>query len=147
MKYSECKTCNYFTTKPGGKIKSICCLHDTEDNTVNIPIKKIIWCQEFEDQVKQESTDIAFLINTPSHQIYFKLGVDFLINTYIIVSMKCLVKEKRELIHMSQSELSKKTGIAKEQISRIENNRINPGIEICRKLSKALGFPIDMLWK
>ena len=61
--------------------------------------------------------------------------------------MKCFVKEKRELIGMSQGELARKTGVAREQISRIENNKIKPGIEICKKISGALLVPVDMLWK
>ena len=52
MKYFECKPCEYFTTKPGGKRKSICSLHDEDKG--NFPIKTIIWCKEFEDKNKKE---------------------------------------------------------------------------------------------
>ena len=47
MKHYECKPCKYFGIKPSGKRKSICYFAD-EDCEERIPIKEIIWCQEYE---------------------------------------------------------------------------------------------------
>ena len=54
MKYSECKPCEFFATKPSGKRKSICSLHEEIEESKNVSIKKIIWCLEFENRNKKD---------------------------------------------------------------------------------------------
>ena len=61
--------------------------------------------------------------------------------------MKNRIKERRKELKLSQGELATKAGIKREQISRIENDKIkNPGIEICKKIADALYVSVDKLW-
>lgn len=61
--------------------------------------------------------------------------------------MKNRVRERREELKLNQGELAKKVGITREQINRIENEKIkNPGIAICKKIADALYVSVDKLW-
>jgi len=61
--------------------------------------------------------------------------------------MKNRIRERREELKLNQGELAKKVGISREQINRIENEKTkNPGIEICKKIAKALYVDVDKLW-
>lgn len=56
------------------------------------------------------------------------------------------IKEIRENLGLSQLILSEKTGIVREQISRIENGQINPTLETVAKLSLALEISLSDLF-
>lgn len=56
------------------------------------------------------------------------------------------IKYSRENIGYSQAKLSEKTGIVREQISRIENGQINPTLETVFKLSEALEVSLSDLF-
>lgn len=61
--------------------------------------------------------------------------------------MENRIKERREELGMTQGALARKTGCAREVINRIENNKTkNPGIEMCKKIAKALYVDVDKLW-
>lgn len=61
--------------------------------------------------------------------------------------MENRIKERREELGISQGELARKTGCAREQINRIENNKTkNPGIKMCKKIADALYIAVDKLW-
>ena len=56
----------------------------------------------------------------------------------IEVSVGESVRIIRELQEMSQSELSRATGIPQSTISAIENERVNLGVERAKQLARAL---------
>ncbi|MDO4198832.1 MAG: helix-turn-helix domain-containing protein, partial [Erysipelotrichaceae bacterium] len=53
------------------------------------------------------------------------------------------IKDKRKELHLSQSDLSDKTGINRAMISKIENNTYNPSLEQLLSLQKVLDFDIN----
>ena len=55
------------------------------------------------------------------------------------------LKEKREIAKLSQSELSRKTGIKQQNISRWENGTHLPNIADCIVLAEFYGISIDYL--
>jgi len=75
-------------------------------------------------------------------------GIDKIITGVIIMfNMKCLVRQRREELGFSQGELARKVGCAREQINRVEKQKIkNPGIELCKKIAEALYVDVDKLW-
>ena len=57
------------------------------------------------------------------------------------------IKELREAAGMTQVELSEKSHITQEHISRIENGRFTPNIKTADKLAQALGITLMDLLK
>ena len=57
------------------------------------------------------------------------------------------IKYLRENKEMSQSELSKKAGVNREQISRIESGQVNVTVKTIYKLAEALNVPISFFFK
>jgi len=56
------------------------------------------------------------------------------------------IKNKRIELNMSQGDLTKKTGIKREYISKMENNHLsNPTLETLRKIAKAFGISVSKL--
>lgn len=55
------------------------------------------------------------------------------------------LKFQREYFNLSQNELSAKTGISQENISRWEANKIVPNIDFCVKLADFYGITLDEL--
>ena len=55
------------------------------------------------------------------------------------------LKQQRESMGLSQSQLAKKTGIKQQNISRWENNQAIPSIENCEILADFYGISIDEL--
>jgi|GEM_PF-5427849 len=58
----------------------------------------------------------------------------------------CLVQRERKKQKISQSQLSKKTGLNQRYISAVENNRVVPNIRTAYIFSDVLGKPINELW-
>lgn len=56
-----------------------------------------------------------------------------------------LIKEIRKSKGLTQEELSKKSGVKREYISQIENNRNSPNLRTLQKLAKALGVKVSDL--
>lgn len=57
--------------------------------------------------------------------------------------MKCkTLSELRDEADLDQEDLSKKSGIARVQISRLENGRHRPTRDTVRKLAKGLGCSV-----
>lgn len=76
--------------------------------------------------------------------MYFNAQCDTIISgdNMILETIGYKVKFLREIKGISQTELSKKTGVVREQISRIENGQINATIQTMHKLSVALDVPL-----
>ena len=56
------------------------------------------------------------------------------------------IKEYRILSKMSQLELAKKVGVARQTINLIENQKYNPSLDLCIKIAKALGTDLNTLF-
>ena len=52
--------------------------------------------------------------------------------------------EARKARNISQVELSKKTGIIQADISRIENGKANPTLDVLKRLAEALEMKINI---
>ncbi|MDZ4993481.1 helix-turn-helix domain-containing protein [Clostridium perfringens] len=56
------------------------------------------------------------------------------------------IKKYRVLANMSQLELSKKVGVARQTINLIENQKYNPSLDLCIRIAKALGTDLNTLF-
>ena len=56
------------------------------------------------------------------------------------------VREYRKLRNLTQIELAKKVGIARQTINLIENNKYNPTLALCISLAKALETDLNTLF-
>lgn len=70
-------------------------------------------------------------------------AIIFQVMKMLLTSLGLRIKSIRENVGMSQIQLSEKTGIVREQISRIENGMINPTVETLHKLSIALQISLS----
>ena len=52
------------------------------------------------------------------------------------------IKEIREQVGMTQLELSEKSGISQEHISRIENGKFTPNVKTADRIAGALGVTL-----
>lgn len=52
--------------------------------------------------------------------------------------------DAREATHISQKELSKRTGISQAEISRIENGNRNPSIKLLQRLAEGMGMNLKI---
>lgn len=56
------------------------------------------------------------------------------------------VREFRNSLGLSQLELAKKTGVSRQTINIIENNKYNPTLELCINLALALKTDLNTLF-
>lgn len=56
------------------------------------------------------------------------------------------IKKYRTLAKISQLDLSKKVGVARQTINLIENQKYNPSLELCIKIAKVLGTDLNTLF-
>ena len=56
------------------------------------------------------------------------------------------VREFRNSLGLSQLELAKKTGVSRQTINMIENNKYNPTLELCISLALALKTDLNTLF-
>jgi transcriptional regulator with XRE-family HTH domain len=60
--------------------------------------------------------------------------------------LKTVIRKLREEREMSQLELAKKSGVAQGYISSLEaGEKKNPGIDVLKRLARALGVPVTEL--
>ena len=52
------------------------------------------------------------------------------------------IKEIREQVGMTQAELSEKSGLSQEHISRIENGKFTPNVKTADRIASALGVTL-----
>lgn len=52
--------------------------------------------------------------------------------------------DAREATHISQKELSRRTGISQAEISRIENGNRNPSIKLLQRLAEGMGMNLKI---
>lgn len=56
------------------------------------------------------------------------------------------VKKYRKKKGLSQMELSRRAGVTRQTITLIENNKYNPSLALCIKISKALDSDLNTLF-
>lgn len=52
--------------------------------------------------------------------------------------------DARETSHLTQKELSERTGISQAEISRIENGNRNPSVKLLQRLAKGMGMELKI---
>lgn len=52
--------------------------------------------------------------------------------------------DARETSHLTQKELSERTGISQAEISRIENGNRNPSIKLLQRLAEGMGMELKI---
>lgn len=65
--------------------------------------------------------------------------------TYFRIIIGQKIKQLREESDMTQDQLAEKTGLLKQNISRIENGKYNTGQDILSKIAEALGKKLDLV--
>lgn len=56
------------------------------------------------------------------------------------------IKKYRTLAKLSQLDLSRRVGVARQTINLIENQKYNPSLDLCIKIAKALGTDLNTLF-
>ncbi len=56
------------------------------------------------------------------------------------------MKQKRQLLGMSQTDLAKAAGVTRQTIGLIEAGEFNPSIKLCIAICRALGATLDELF-
>lgn len=56
------------------------------------------------------------------------------------------IKEYRKQERLSQAELAKRVGVARQTINLIENTAYNPSLELCIKIAKELQTDLNTLF-
>ena len=60
--------------------------------------------------------------------------------------MKDKLRQKRLLLRLSQEEVAKKVGVARQTINMIENGEYNPTLALCLRICHVLGSTLDELF-
>ena len=55
------------------------------------------------------------------------------------------IRKKRKKLKITQTELAEKTGVCRNYISDLENNRYMPSVKTLAKISKVLNLDINFL--
>ncbi|CEN29935.1 MAG: helix-turn-helix transcriptional regulator [Paraclostridium sordellii] len=56
------------------------------------------------------------------------------------------IKKYRNLSNMSQLELAKQVGVARQTINLIENQKYNPSLDLCIRIAKVLKTDLNTLF-
>ena len=56
------------------------------------------------------------------------------------------VRELREERGLSQSELARRTGVTRQTIHAIENNKYDPTLGLAMRLARLLGAPVEEIF-
>ncbi|WP_124057616.1 helix-turn-helix transcriptional regulator [Vaginisenegalia massiliensis] len=56
------------------------------------------------------------------------------------------VKYYRERLALSQTQLAKEIGVARQTVNLIENNKYNPSLDLCLRLAKTLQTDLNQLF-
>jgi transcriptional regulator with XRE-family HTH domain len=57
------------------------------------------------------------------------------------------IVEAREASHLTQQELSKRTGIAQTEISKLENGNRNPSIKLLQRLAAGMQMNLKIIFE
>lgn len=64
----------------------------------------------------------------------------------LVIDMKNTIRERRKEKGISQEELAKKCGVARQTVNAIENNKYDPTLALAFSLARELGTTVDMLF-
>ncbi len=60
--------------------------------------------------------------------------------------MENIIKNRRKELRLSQEELAKKCGVARQTVNAIENNKYDPTLALAFNLAKELHVTVDELF-
>jgi putative transcriptional regulator len=63
-----------------------------------------------------------------------------------VIRLKNKIKEIRKKLGLTQEQLAKACGVARQTINCIENDKYDPTLELAFKLSKVLNVKVDELF-
>ncbi len=61
--------------------------------------------------------------------------------------MENIIKEKRKALKLSQAQLAEKTGVSRQTINAIENNKYDPTLSLAFELARELKSSVDELFQ
>ena len=61
------------------------------------------------------------------------------------MSLGTLLRAKRTALGMTLQEVAEASGTSKSYVHELENDKSEPGILLCAKLSVALGLPVQVM--
>lgn len=64
----------------------------------------------------------------------------------LVIDMKNTIRERRKEKGISQEELAKKCGVARQTVNAIENNKYDPTLALAFSLARELGTTVDTLF-
>ena len=62
------------------------------------------------------------------------------------IDMENIIREKRKELGLSQEELAKRCGVARQTVNAIENNKYDPTLALAFNLAKELQITVDELF-
>ncbi len=62
------------------------------------------------------------------------------------IKMNHKMREKRQACGLSQADLAKAIGVARQTVNMVENGEYNPTLSLCLKICRALGCTLDDLF-
>lgn len=62
------------------------------------------------------------------------------------IDMENVIREKRKELGLSQEELAKRCGVARQTVNAIENNKYDPTLVLAFNLAKELRVKVDELF-
>ena len=60
--------------------------------------------------------------------------------------MKNSIRERRQLLGLSQEELAKRCGVSRQTVNAIENNKYDPTLALAFRLAGELQVTVDQLF-
>lgn len=74
--------------------------------------------------------------------------VSDIFDTMEVPHLNLKMKEKRQTLGLSQSELAKEVGVSRQTINMVESGEYNPTLALCLKICRALGCTLnDLFWE
>ena len=64
----------------------------------------------------------------------------------MVIDVENVIKVKRKELGLSQEELAKKCGVARQTVNAIENNKYDPTLALAFNLAKELHVTVDELF-
>lgn len=65
----------------------------------------------------------------------------------MVIDMENIIREKRKELGLSQEELAKRCGVARQTVNAIENNKYDPTLSLAFSLAKELQLTVDELFR
>ena len=70
----------------------------------------------------------------------------FITKRSMVIDVENVIKVKRKELGLSQEELAKKCGVARQTVNAIENNKYDPTLALAFNLAKELHVTVDELF-